>query len=65
MSDKKKDTGANNAPQNSNTNNQDKPQSYGTETVLKGLNPFRPMSYGTERIVQSKRYVPDVEKSDE
>lgn len=65
MSDKEKDTGANNSSQNSNTNNQDKPQSYGTEIVLKGLNPLKPMSYGTERIVQSKRFVPDIEKSDE
>lgn len=60
MGEKEKDSEANNSQENSNNQCQDKPQSYGTESVLKGLQPSKPISYGTEKIMQSKKF--DIDK---
>lgn len=65
MSDKDKDIGVSNPQENLGDGNQNKPQSYGTEVVLKGLNISKPLSYGTERIVQSKSFDSSMEESDE
>ncbi|MCL5022076.1 MAG: hypothetical protein M1497_01670 [Nitrospirae bacterium] len=65
MSDSEKDSGANNSQQNSGSDSQDKPQSYGTEPVQKGLKPSKPKSYGTIRLVGSKTSESNMEVLDE
>lgn len=65
MSDEEKDQGANNSQQDSVNSDHDKPQSYGSEPVQKGLKPSKPMSYGTIRIVGGKTYNSNTEGSNE
>lgn len=65
MSNAPKDEGQDYSQENLGSNGEEKPQSYGTETVLKGLNPSKPLGYGIERIIQSKGCDSDMEGLDE
>lgn len=56
MSNEEKNTGVNTSTPQQNNNNENKPQSYGTESVQRELNPSKPLSYGTVMIVNSKTY---------
>ncbi len=65
MSDGEKGDVLDNSRPDPGNNSQDKPQSYGTEIVLRGLNPTKPVSFGTVRVVGSETFSPEMEKANE